>query len=108
LASEFQARVGRLLAGAGLWAVEEYEILIDGLFVARVDFAFPDEKVVVEADGYATHSGRLDWQHDLARRNALTRDGWAVLHVTWEDLDVRPGGVVADVRAALRQPRRRT
>ena len=45
--TDFQGRVRKLLAGAGLEAVEEYEIRGDG-----------------------SHSGRLDLQHDRTRRNA--------------------------------------
>ena len=102
-ASDFQGRVRRLLAGAELPPmIEEYEVRDEGRFVARVDFAYPDVLLAVEADGYWCHSSRQDWQHDRTRRNALTSRGWRVLHVTWEDLKVRPDKVLAEIRVSLR------
>jgi very-short-patch-repair endonuclease len=81
--------------------IEEYEVRDQGRVIARVDFAYPDALVAVEADGYWCHSGRQDWQHDRTRRNALTSRGWRVLHVTWEDLQLRADGVVAEIQASL-------
>jgi hypothetical protein len=101
-ASDFQARVRKLFAAAGLPPmVEEHEVWDGARFIARVDFAYPELLLAIEADGYASHSGRLDWQHDRARRNALTSRGWRVLHVTWEDLNARPDHLVAEVKATF-------
>jgi len=67
----------------------------------RVDFAYPDARVAIEADGFRWHSSRQQFERDRARRNALTAMGWTVLHVTWEELSKRPGEVAAIVRATL-------
>jgi very-short-patch-repair endonuclease len=84
-ASEFQAVVRRLLKGAGLAFVEEYVITAsDGTFVARADFKLLDAPVIVEAEGRATHSSKLDWEQDLIRRNHITAAGLATVHVTWD------------------------
>lgn len=66
-----------------------------------VDFAYPEVKVAIEAEGYRWHSGRPRWEHDLARRNAITRLGRRVIHVTRNDLTTRPDEVVAEIGAAL-------
>jgi very-short-patch-repair endonuclease len=57
--------------------------------------------VAIEADGYRHHSGKVAWQRDRVRRNALTIRVWRVLHVTWEDHEARPYEVVAEIRGAL-------
>jgi very-short-patch-repair endonuclease len=64
-------------------------------------FAYPQARLAIETDGYGYHSGRRRWQHDLARRNAITLLGWRVIHVTWDDLVRRPDAVIATVRAAF-------
>jgi hypothetical protein len=97
-ASELQASVRRLLVAAGLEVVEEY-VVIDagGNFIARVDFRLFGEWVVVEVEGRANHSSKLDWQHDMDRRNALTAEGWAVIHATSDKVLHRPQEFLAEV-----------
>jgi very-short-patch-repair endonuclease len=53
--------------------------------VGFVDFAWPQVKVLVEADGFGTHSGHEAWTRDLARHNALVLLGWRTLRMTWDD-----------------------
>jgi len=106
-ASELQASVRRLLVAAGLEVVEEYVITdAGGNFIARVDFRLLGEWVVVEVEGRANHSSKLDWQHDLDRRNALTAEGWAVIHATADRVKDRPEEFLAEVdRARASQAR---
>lgn len=84
--------------------VRQFEIRDpSGVVVARVDFAYPAERIAIEADGYAWHSGRIRWERDLARRNWITALGWRVLHVTWRELMRDPDGFaqrVADLLAS--------
>ena len=82
------------------------EKCLDGNFVGRVDFKLLDSPVVVEADGRANHSSKLDWQHDLDRRNLLTAQGLGVIHATWDKVMNRPDEFLAEVTDA--QARRRT
>ena len=81
--------------------VSQYEIRDQGKLLARVDFAYPEAMVAIEADGYRYHSGKVSWQRDRIRRNALTTRGWRVLHVTWDDLQTRPDEVTSEIRVAL-------
>jgi very-short-patch-repair endonuclease len=100
--SVLETRFLRLLRRSGLSLPEsQYEIRDGRRLVARVDFAYPDLKLVIEIDGYRWHSGRARWERDLARRNALTALGWRVIHVTSTDLDERPGEIVAMIAGAL-------
>lgn len=66
-----------------------------------VDFAYPDKKLAIEADGYRWHSGRRRWQHDISRGNELIRLGWRVIHVTADDVKHRPDIVAQMIRSAL-------
>ena len=118
-ASELPASVRRLLVAAGLEVVEEYVITdAGGNFIARVDFRLFGEWVVVEVEGRAVLIRRLegrlgplsklDWQHDLDRRNALTAEGWAVIHATADRVKNRPEEFLAEVdRARASQARLR-
>ena len=69
-----------------------------GALVARVDFCWPERRLVVEADGFAFHSDRAAYRRDRERLNELERLGWRVLRFTWEDVVGRPDQVLALVR----------
>lgn len=53
-----------------------------GRFVGRVDLVFPDRRLIIEVDGYRHHDGRVVFDHDRARRNALVAMGWVVMQAT--------------------------
>lgn len=87
---------------AGLQPVSQH-VINDrrGAFVARVDFCWPQQRLIVEADGFAFHSDRAAYRRDRDRLNQLERLGWRVLRFTWEDVRARPAHVVASVRECL-------
>jgi very-short-patch-repair endonuclease len=100
--SVLERRLLRTLQQAGLPSpVLQYEIRTGDRLVAVVDFAYPDARLAIEADGYRWHSGRSRWDHDRARRNRLTLLGWRIIHVTWTDLTRRPAATIEAVRSAL-------
>ncbi|MGH9069438.1 MAG: DUF559 domain-containing protein, partial [Acidimicrobiales bacterium] len=67
----------------------------------RADFAWPEQRVLVEVDGYAVHGTPEALQADLARQNDLIAQGWRVLRYTWADLRDRPRRVATDIQALL-------
>ena len=75
----------------------------DGSAIGRVDFAWPDVRLVVEADGFAFHADRRRYRDDRRRSNALVLAGWRLLRFSWEDVVQHPEQVVAVVREALAQ-----
>ncbi|WP_456936656.1 DUF559 domain-containing protein [Geodermatophilus sp. SYSU D00684] len=81
--------------------VVQYEIRDAAGFVARVDLAWPDHRVVVEFDGDG-HRDRDVFVNDLRRQNRLVAAGWTVLRFTSADVLGRPDEVIAAIRAALR------
>jgi hypothetical protein len=64
----------------------EYMIFDGNRRLATVDFAWPKAKVIVEAEGFRFHSGRVAWERDIARYNELVLCGWTVLRLTYESL----------------------
>lgn len=95
--SPIETRLLRLLRAAGLPPpVVQHEI---GRY--RVDCAYQDKRVAIEADGYKWHSSRRKWDADRAKEAALTSMGWKIVRVTSLQLQERPEEVVTIVRAAL-------
>ena len=92
-----------VFAEAGLPAPETQYRVCDrhGDFIARVDFCWPEVRLIVEADGFAFHSNRDAYRIDRERGNALELLGWRVLRFTWEDVVGRPEHVIATVRAVM-------
>jgi hypothetical protein len=76
--------------------VDEY-----GRFVARVDFAWPQQKVALEYDGQ-WHSAPGQFAKDRERLNRLTAAGWRVVFVTAADLRL-PERLLARIAAELRR-----
>lgn len=64
----------------------------------RLDFAYPERKLGMEADSRIWHGGRLDVQRNSEKANVLVAHGWRVLHFTWADLRADAGDVVDAVR----------
>jgi very-short-patch-repair endonuclease len=100
--SELESRVWRILRESGLPSpVRQFEVRSRGRLVARVDFAYPDARIAIEADGYRFHSSTRDWQRERARQNALVRLGWIVYRITWETALTGERRIVEDVSALL-------
>ena len=97
----FETMFERRVREAGLpMPVRQYEVKV-GRSVARIDFAYPDERLAIETDGYWCHSGRARWAQGLARNNTLIGLGWRPLHITWDDLALRPDETMLAIRQAL-------
>ncbi len=100
--SPMESRLRVLLALGGLPRPVPQHVVRDaaGRFVARVDLAWPDERVAVEYDGL-WHADSDQFHRDRRRLNALGRAGWVVVHVTRPGLADGAAGVAADVRRQL-------
>lgn len=71
----------------------QYEIHDNGRFVARVDFCYPEPRLLIEIDGYRYHCSRAAWRNDLTRQNRLVSLGWTVLRFGQHDLDSAPSTI---------------
>jgi very-short-patch-repair endonuclease len=67
----------------------------------EVDFLWPEQKVVVEVDGYAFHAGARAFERDRERDATLAARGYVVLRVTWRQLVARREALIARLAAAL-------
>lgn len=96
-----EMRVVRALLAAGLEPpVRQYEIWIDGVFIARVDLAYPPFRLAMELDGFRWHAGRRPFRSDRVRRNRIERVGWRLLEAAPEDIDDLVAGAASIVRRA--------
>jgi len=87
-----------LMVEAGIQRPEpQYVVRHGGRWVGRVDFAWPDDRVIVETDGFAFHSDRASYRKDRRRHNALLLAGWRVLRFSWEDVVHDPDYVIASL-----------
>jgi very-short-patch-repair endonuclease len=100
--SALERKFLRLLAAHGFPRPTEIQRVVesDG-FVARVDFAYPERRIVVEVDSYRHHSGRAQFENDRARRNRLEAMGWRVLHTTSEQIRNRPDDILIPLKKLL-------
>jgi very-short-patch-repair endonuclease len=69
----------------------------------RVDFHWPEQRLVVEVDGWRGHGTRSAFQADRTATNALQLSGQLVLRFTDDDVDYRGRFVADQVRAGLRR-----
>lgn len=67
----------------------------------RVDFSYPDARLVIETDGYAFHSDRESFDDDRERDAELQALGWRVLRFTWAQLKWRKAWVASMIRRHL-------
>ncbi len=89
----------RLLRSAGLtgWRTN---VAVCGF---HLDVAWVRFRVAVEVDGYEFHSGSATFESDRLRDQQLQVQGWAVVRVTWCQLDENPEKVITTVRRILRR-----
>jgi very-short-patch-repair endonuclease len=67
----------------------------------KPDFRWPDQRVIVEADGKRTHDQPLARADDAARQAVFEAHGETVLRVTWGQATTRPKETLRRIRNAL-------
>lgn len=100
--SALEARVFQILRKAGLARPErQFMVTTDEEFIAQVDFAYPKQRLIIEADGYRYHQDLQTWTDDRERLSRLAADGWRVIHARWKDVSVSQDDFVKRVQRAL-------
>jgi very-short-patch-repair endonuclease len=66
-----------------------------------LDFRWPDQKLIVETDGYEFHRGREAFERDRRISNELRAAGWTVLRFTYRMIKNQPDQVLRLIRQAL-------
>jgi very-short-patch-repair endonuclease len=67
----------------------------------RVDFVWPEHRLVVEVDGYQFHGHRSAFERDRKKDQILIAAGYTVIRITWLQLIHEPLRVAAVIAAAL-------
>ena len=80
----------------------QYEIRDHSGEAARVDLAWPNERLIVEVDGHGFHSDRAQRAHDAERQNRLVSMGWTVLRFTTDQIFDDVNAVVSQIGRSLR------
>lgn len=94
--------VGELLVARGLEEPSfEFEVQLPRGRLARIDVAFPAERVAVECDSRRYHDNDDAFERDRRRHNRLVEAGWHVVMVTWKMFVEEPDELVRTVRRAL-------
>ena len=98
--SDLEARWLRTLSRAGLTPPAFQHQVVTGGRVLLLDFAWPEQRVGVEVDGWEPHRQRSAWDHDHDKINAYLEAGWRVLFVTSNS---RPRDVLRQLNAFICQ-----
>ncbi len=67
----------------------------------RLDFAWPEQRVAVEYDGFDWHSQPEQLRRDRQKRAALHDAGWTLLSVVSDDVRRRPSDMVRRIHSEL-------
>jgi hypothetical protein len=97
--SVLESEFDEIARAAGLpRPVRQFVLLdADGRFIARLDFAFPEQRVGVEIDGLRYHDADADRIRDLQASGV----GWHIVRASSADVRHRPDLVVDAIRGAL-------
>jgi hypothetical protein len=68
----------------------------------EVDAFWPEQRLVVELDGFAFHGHRAAFERDRARDAALQAAGYSVVRVTYQRLVAEPSRIAEELRLLLR------
>jgi len=69
--------------------------------VGEVDATWPEHRLIVECDGFATHGTRRAFEDDRARDRELVVAGWRVVRLTWRQLTHEPDRIARHLAALL-------
>lgn len=98
--SHLERRTLEILAAAQLpEPVCQARIAPTADLVARVDFLYPDQQVVIEVSGLRWHRSARQFERDTARRRELTALGLQVYEFTYRQITRQPGLLVGLVRS---------
>jgi very-short-patch-repair endonuclease len=95
--SEAERRMKLLLRQAGLPSPQTNR-KIAGF---QADFVWPEQRLIVEVDGYQFHGHRRAFERDRKRDAAHVLAGYRVIRITWRRLTEEPIAVAVTIARAL-------
>lgn len=97
--SELERRFFAALRDGGLPDPErQFPLPSRGAITGIVDAAYPDAKLILEADGRSWHDRQRAFRTDRRRDNEAARVGWQTLRFPWEEVVNDPEDTAATVR----------
>lgn len=102
-ANPFESVLRGLAIDAGLRVEPQFVVRSDHVF-ARVDLADVQRRLVLEADSFAFHGGRIALERDCRRYDELVLLGWRVLRFAWEHVMLEPDWVRGVLARAAELP----
>lgn len=98
--SLLEQRLDDAIAAAGLGAgIAEYPLPGTAALTGFVDRAFPEARLILEADGRRWHTRTADYRRDRQRDRHAAMAGWQTVRIAWEELETDAPGVAAELRA---------
>lgn len=102
-ASELESLLWQIISASRLPLPErQFHIFDRDGVIGRVDFAYPEHRLVIEAQSVRWHTPQERLLSDMERRTRLMLIGWRVLEVPWRDIVRRRRTVVERIDQALR------
>jgi len=99
-AMESEARLV-MLDGGVQEPVLQYEVVDRDGRLWRLDFAWPDQRLAVEYDGFDYHSSPEHLRRDRQKRSALEELGWVIISIVGDDVRGRAAELVRRINAWL-------
>jgi hypothetical protein len=85
--SHLETRIALLIASGCIGRpIQQFRISF-GHTRYRLDFAYPEQKVYLEGNGFGCHSIAADLDSDARRQNHMVIDGWRPVELTWRMTD---------------------
>lgn len=102
-ASGLEVRFARFVRDHGLPKPLPQFVITDenGDFVARPDFAYPQERLAIELQSYAHHHDRPQWEKDQSRAGDLSAIDWLMFPVTDRQLSSEAPELAVKLRRVL-------
>ena len=83
--------------------IHQLRIALPDGFNAYPDFSWPDQRKIVELDGYESHSTPEQLHLDLIRQNALMDLGWEIRRFTGRRIRREPRAVLNEITRFVRR-----
>jgi very-short-patch-repair endonuclease len=99
--STLEVKARRLLVAHGIDDfVRELPLTWNGR-TYRYDFALPEQRVIIEANGRRWHDDAADYERDNEKWSVPARYGYRIVFVTWEKVMRRPKELIAELTTTI-------
>jgi very-short-patch-repair endonuclease len=99
--SRFEERFAPFLTRHALPRARYNQWILGGGKRFQVDCLWPEQRQIVELDGWEGHKTRTAFREDRARDRRLRVAGYGVTRLTWNQLEDEPESVASDLRVLL-------